>query len=34
MAVALVCLWAAVHFLIASRHLRKDLDTHFETAGA
>jgi predicted MFS family arabinose efflux permease len=29
MAIALVCLWAAVHFLIASRNLRKDLDTHY-----
>jgi hypothetical protein len=33
MAVALVCLWAAAHFLMASRNLGKDLDTHFETAG-
>ncbi len=32
MTVALVCLWSAVHFLIASRHLRKDLDTHYEAA--
>ena len=34
MAVALVCLWAAVHFLIASRNLAKDLDTHYEAPGA
>jgi predicted MFS family arabinose efflux permease len=33
MAVALLCVWAAVHFLIASRSLRKDLDTHYEIAG-
>lgn len=34
MAVALVCLWAAVHFLLASRHLRRDLDTHYEVPQA
>lgn len=34
MAIALVCLWAALHFLLASRNLRKDLDTHYETADA
>ena len=30
MAVALVCIWAALHFLLAAKHLRKDLDTHYE----
>ena len=30
MAVALVCVWAALHFLLAAKHLRKDLDTHYE----
>ena len=34
MAVALVCVWAAAHFLIASFSLRKDLDTHYETPAA
>ncbi len=29
MAVALVCIWAALHFVLASRSLRKDLDTHY-----
>jgi len=32
--VALVCIWAAGHFLIASRSLRKDLDTHYEAPAA
>jgi hypothetical protein len=32
--IALVCLWAALHFLIASRSLRQDLDTHFEAPAA
>ena len=34
MAVALVCIWAALHFLLASRNLRKDLDTHYDAAEA
>ncbi len=34
MAVSLVCIWAAGHFLIASRSLRQDLDTHFEAPAA
>ena len=34
MAVALVCIWAAVHFLIASRSVRQDLDTHYELPAA
>jgi MFS family permease len=34
MAIALVCLWAALHFVIASRRLREDLDTHFEAPAA
>ena len=29
-AVTLLCLWGALHFLLASRHLRKDLDTYYE----
>ena len=32
MAVALLCVWAALHFALASRSLRKDLDTHYEPA--
>ena len=34
MAIALICLWAELHFLIASRSLAKDLDTHFEAPAA
>jgi predicted MFS family arabinose efflux permease len=34
MAVALVCIWAALHFVLASRNLGKDLDTHYEAAEA
>ncbi len=34
MAVALLCVWAAVHFLLAARTLGKDLDTHYEPAAA
>jgi hypothetical protein len=34
MAIALVALWAALHFLIASFRLREDLDTHFEAPAA
>ncbi len=30
MAIALVCVWAALHFVLASRSLRKDLDTHYD----
>jgi hypothetical protein len=26
---ALLCIWAAVHYLLASRALRRDLDTHY-----
>ena len=34
MAIALMSLWAAVHFLIASRNLAKDLDTSYDTVVA
>jgi predicted MFS family arabinose efflux permease len=34
MAVSLVCIWAAVHFVLAARTLRKDLDTHYEPDAA
>ena len=30
MSVALLCVWAALHFVLAARHVRKDLDTHYE----
>lgn len=29
MVMALLCLWSAVHYLLASRTLRRDLDTHY-----
>jgi predicted MFS family arabinose efflux permease len=29
MVMALLCVWSAVHYLLASRTLRKDLDTHY-----
>lgn len=34
MAIALMSVWAALHFLIASRNLAKDLDTNYDTAAA
>jgi len=34
MAIALVCIWAAGHFLLASINLRKDLDTHYQAPAA
>lgn len=34
MAIALVCLWAALHFVLASRNLAKDLDTHYDAPSA
>jgi predicted MFS family arabinose efflux permease len=29
MVMALLCVWSALHYLLASRNLRKDLDTHY-----
>ncbi len=29
MVMALLCVWSAVHYLLASRRLRQDLDTHY-----
>ncbi len=29
MSVSGLCVWAALHFVLAARHLRKDLDTHY-----
>jgi predicted MFS family arabinose efflux permease len=29
MVMALLCVWAAVHYVLAARNLRKDLDTHY-----
>ncbi len=26
---ALLCMWSALHYVLASRTLRKDLDTHY-----
>jgi MFS family permease len=34
MAITLLCLWGAVHFLLASRRLREDLDTYYEAPAA
>jgi hypothetical protein len=33
-AVTLLCLWGALHFLLASRRLREDLDTYYEAPGS
>ena len=30
MAMSLICIWAAAHYLYAARNLRRDLDTHFQ----
>jgi predicted MFS family arabinose efflux permease len=32
MVMALLCVWSAVHYVLASRTLRKDLDTHYVAA--
>ena len=32
--VALLSIWAALHFLLAARHVRKDLDTYYEPEAA
>ena len=32
MIMSLLCLWAAVHYVLAGRHLRRDLDTHYKAA--
>jgi predicted MFS family arabinose efflux permease len=32
MVMSLLCLWAALHYLLAARHLRRDLDTHYQPA--
>ena len=29
MVMALLCVWSALHYVLASRNLRKDLDTHY-----
>ncbi len=29
MIMALLCAWSALHYLLAARNLRKDLDTHY-----
>lgn len=29
MVLSLLCIWAAVHYVLAARHLRQDLDTHY-----
>jgi hypothetical protein len=29
MIMALLCLWSAVHYVLAARTLRRDLDTHY-----
>jgi predicted MFS family arabinose efflux permease len=35
MVMSLLCLWAALHYLLAARNLRRDLETHYEgNAGA
>ncbi|HEX3837167.1 MAG TPA: MFS transporter [Steroidobacteraceae bacterium] len=31
---ALLCVWSAVHYVLASRTLRRDLDTHYAAPGA
>ena len=33
MVMALLCVWSALHYMLAARNLRRDLDTHY-TAGA
>ncbi len=32
MVMSLLCLWAALHYLLAGRDLRRDLDTHYQPA--
>ena len=34
MVVALLSVWAALHFLLAARDVRKDLDTHYDPQAA
>jgi predicted MFS family arabinose efflux permease len=34
MVMALLCVWSAVHYVLASRTLRKDLDTHYSSPAA
>ena len=29
MVMALLCVWSALHYLLAARTLRQDLDTHY-----
>lgn len=34
MVMSLLCLWGAVHYVLAGRHLRRDLDTHYQAQAA